>query len=307
MMKPMNQNRNYTKGLLVVEDEDLIRRSIARTLTMAGYDVLAVASAEEALVQLSRRRFDLCLVDIKLSQMNGLEFLERAQSLLEETGKVILTGYGSLEETIRALVVGVRDFVTKPISPEALLDTVHSVLTKQRLSNESHRRAAYEPLLGLARLVSRPNSPNGMLSRFLSEVMSVTGTNRGALFLVHQGQLNPYHSEGFLSPPKPPSLQSFKKLLDKGEMWLTNVGSALSWPVLEPLGTRPCCRVFMPMVARSEIRGLAILEHSNSVEVFSQSEIEFLLVASALVASSLEGVDPGLTRSPQTKAVSLRE
>ena len=200
MVKPMNRNRNYTKGLLLIEDEDLIRRSIARTLTMAGYDVLDVASAEEALVQLSRRRFDLCLVDIKLSQMNGLEFLERAQSLLEETGKVILTGYGSLEETIRALEAGVRDFVTKPISPEALLNTVHSVLTKQRLSNESHRRAAYEPLLGLARLVSRPNSPNGILRRFLSEVMSVTGTNRGALFLFHRGKLTLYHSEGFLSP-----------------------------------------------------------------------------------------------------------
>ena len=61
------------------------------------------------------------------------------------------------------------------------------------------------------------------------------------------------------------------------------------------------------MVARGEIRGLAILEHSNSVNVFSQSEIEFLLVASALVASSLEGLDPEPTRSLQAKAASLRE
>ncbi len=101
---------NVRKRLLIVFNDEQLLRSITRALTQEGYDVLGVASAEEALRQVKRWRFDLWLVDLKLRQMDGLQFLEKSQPLLGKAGVVVLTGYGTLDEAIRAMELGARVF-----------------------------------------------------------------------------------------------------------------------------------------------------------------------------------------------------
>ena len=283
------------KRLLLIEDDDLVRRSISRTLVQAGFDVLEVASSEEALRQVERWRFDLCLVDIKLPHMDGLQFLERTQHLLRGTGKVVLTGYGSLDEAIRSMEVGAHGFVIKPISPEALLTAVRSVLTQQKLCNESHRRGAYEPLLKmLTNMVSPQPDLFRALDRFLYEVMTLTHAVRGALFLVRQKQLKLHRSDGFLLPPEPPPPRLVQKVLDKGEVLLANGEGVLSWPTLESLGTGDTGSICIPLISCGKVHGLTLLERFKSSDVFSQSEIEFIRIASALVAPTLEGLSSGV-------------
>jgi len=256
-----------------------------------------VASAEEALKQIERWRFDLCLVDIKLPHMDGLQFLEKAQHLLKGTGIVVLTGYGSLDEAIRSMEVGTQGFVTKPISPQSLRNTVCSVLNKQKLYNESHRRSAYEPLLKLlAHVESRPWDPLQTLDYFLYEVMVFTHAVRGGLFLVQKKELILHRSDGFLTPPRLPHRRLVERVLDEGEVSLANGRGVLSWPTLEPVGNGAVGSVCIPLISGGKIRGLVLLERHKPSEAFSQSEIEFTQIAAALAAPALEALDSGAAK-----------
>ena len=247
---------------------------------------------------MERRRFDLCLVDIKLPHIDGLDFIEAAQPLLKETGVVVFTGYGSLEETVRALELGVRGFVTKPIPPERLLQAVQVALARQELTTETYRRSAFKTLLKLSELASKEESPGGILDAFLTGVMAYTGATRGALFLSLKSGMYLARSEGFPQPLDPPSAPKLWKALAKREVLPLAEEGYLSWPTLEPRSDEDPTALCIPLRVKGKVYGLVLLEHTHSGEVFSCSDVQFIWIASTLAASALEGLGEDLADYP---------
>jgi two-component system, NtrC family, nitrogen regulation response regulator NtrX len=126
------------ESILVVDDEAGVRSSLAGILGDEGYVVEAVDSGEACLATLeSGRRYDLLLLDVWLPKMDGLETLSRVRALDPELPVVVISGHGSIESAVKAVRLGARDFVEKPLSLEKTLLVVKNALRQQRLEVEN--------------------------------------------------------------------------------------------------------------------------------------------------------------------------
>lgn len=130
------------KCILVVEDEDKLRRVMELQLLSAGFDVAQAASVEQALPLLDRA--DLVLTDMKLPGMSGRDLLDRAQSQNPNLPVILITAFGSVESAVEAMKAGAYDFIPKPFSLDHLMKVVEKALEVRALRDEN--RALREEL-----------------------------------------------------------------------------------------------------------------------------------------------------------------
>src|SRR6202142_2395527 len=129
-------------SMLIVDDESGIRESLGALLRDEGYQTECVASGEECLDQLTKRSFDLILLDVWLKKMDGLETLERMQERDGAPMVVMISGHGSIETAVRATKLGAFDFIEKPLSLEKVVLVVRNALENLRLEEENRRLRA---------------------------------------------------------------------------------------------------------------------------------------------------------------------
>ncbi len=103
-----------TPSILVVDDEKQIHSSL-RLRFGGDYLLACFFSPREALTQIGRQAFDLCIVDIRMPEMDGLEFIEEARAMDPALGYVVLSGFDSEENLRRAIPLQVLDFIPKPL------------------------------------------------------------------------------------------------------------------------------------------------------------------------------------------------
>src|SRR4051795_876813 len=102
--------------VLVIDDERTLRESCASVLQMDGYNVTLIGRGEEALETVRRRKFDIILVDLYMSQVSGLEILQATLEAYKDTIVVVMTGNPSVTSSIEALRAGAWDYLPKPFS-----------------------------------------------------------------------------------------------------------------------------------------------------------------------------------------------
>src|SRR5438132_2459891 len=146
--------------ILVVDDEHTLRESCAAVLRQDGYDVTVCGRGQEALDLLKRRGFDLVLVDLYMSQVDGLMLLRTALGTNRDTMVVVMTGNPSVESSVEALRQGAFDYLPKPFTATHLQiligRAVHALLVaresrEQRTElNRNHANSDKITLLGSA-------------------------------------------------------------------------------------------------------------------------------------------------------------
>ncbi len=138
-------------GILIVDDEPVLRKSLSRALRKAGYDVTVAASAEEGLRFVVEQRPDLVLLDLKFSGMDGMEALRRIRAFDPSILVVIITAYGSVETAVEAMKLGAVDFLCKPLDLRVVHMTVARALEDRRMRDQLHyyRRRDFEKIEGL--------------------------------------------------------------------------------------------------------------------------------------------------------------
>jgi two-component system nitrogen regulation response regulator NtrX len=124
------------ESILVVDDETGVRTSLAGILGDEAYEVEAVGSGEECLAAVAARRFDLVILDVWLPGADGLETLARLRETDPELPVVMISGHGTIETAVRAVRLGARDFVEKPLSLDKTLLVVRNALSQRRLEAE---------------------------------------------------------------------------------------------------------------------------------------------------------------------------
>jgi two-component system nitrogen regulation response regulator NtrX len=125
--------------LIIVDDEEGIRRSLSAVLAEEGYDVEAVASGEECLQRLADQPCDLVLLDVWLEGIDGIETLERIRQAGHAVMVVMISGHGNIETAVRATKLGAFDFIEKPLALEKISVVVKNALENLRLTNENRR------------------------------------------------------------------------------------------------------------------------------------------------------------------------
>lgn len=118
-----------SKHILVVDDDELLRRSLAYNLEQAGYSVLTAASAEDALALAQYHPIDLVLLDIGLPGMDGLQALKRFQTEFH-LPVIFLTARRRELDEIVGLELGAEDYITKPFNTDVLLAHIRAVLRR---------------------------------------------------------------------------------------------------------------------------------------------------------------------------------
>ena len=119
--------------ILVVEDEAPVRNSLKELVTRFGYTVRAVGSAEEADRWLGAERFDVCLLDIELPRMKGVEFLGWALKRDPEMAVIMLTGLDIPDIAIECIDQGARTYLVKPVEAEFLRLALRDALAMRAL------------------------------------------------------------------------------------------------------------------------------------------------------------------------------
>jgi two-component system response regulator AtoC len=129
---------NATKTrLLVVDDEQSIRRLCMTIGNTLGYACAEAESAEAALARLESDAPDLILTDLKLPTMSGVELLKQSKILLPHTEVAIMTGHGSIESAVDAMKLGAYDYIEKPFRVEQMRLLLQRMTEKVRLVNEN--------------------------------------------------------------------------------------------------------------------------------------------------------------------------
>jgi DNA-binding response OmpR family regulator len=118
----------HTKTILVVDDDKSILRTFTRILQKDGYDIDAAETGKEAIEKAEARHYDLALVDVRLPDMDGTDLLNKIKKQLQDTVKIMITGFPSLESGVRALDEGADAYLVKPVKPEELLMLIEEKL-----------------------------------------------------------------------------------------------------------------------------------------------------------------------------------
>jgi DNA-binding NtrC family response regulator len=122
--------------ILIVDDEEKIRRILGLMLRDQGHQVEEAGAGEEALAACGELHPDLVLLDLKLPGVDGLETLARVKESQPQASVIMMTAFGTINSAVEAMRRGAYDYVTKPFDNDALLLVVERALEMRRLSRE---------------------------------------------------------------------------------------------------------------------------------------------------------------------------
>jgi two-component system, NtrC family, response regulator AtoC len=136
--KPPLGKEDLRVRLLIVDDDQSIRKLCITVGEALGFICLEAESGESALVLLEEQPVHMVLSDMVMPHMSGLEFLEKVKKLLPRTEVALMTGHGSIETAVQAMKLGAYDYITKPFSPlEELRLFLRRMAEKVRLVEEN--------------------------------------------------------------------------------------------------------------------------------------------------------------------------
>jgi DNA-binding NtrC family response regulator len=133
----MARPRAGETSVLVVDDEPLIRETLAEFLGQEGMQVTACASGEEALARAGEQRFDIVLCDVHLPGLDGLELLDRLRRISPETFVLLITAYATVENAVEAFQRGAHDYLMKPILHDEVLAKIRRLQAHRELYQEN--------------------------------------------------------------------------------------------------------------------------------------------------------------------------
>ena len=128
--------------ILLVDDDDNLRRVVEYQLSQAGYGVTSVGSGAEALSALKDRSFHMMITDVLMPGMDGLQLLQRVHITQPDLGVIVITAHGEISRAVQAMQLGALDFLEKPFSRERILMALEKGLQFVGLRDENRRLRA---------------------------------------------------------------------------------------------------------------------------------------------------------------------
>ncbi|MET3113147.1 two-component system response regulator HydG [Pedobacter sp. CG_S7] len=132
------------KNILIVDDELNIGLLLSKFLTKNGYKVKTVTTGVKAIDCLSKEFFDLVLCDYRLEDTDGKEILIKIRENYPKTGVIIITGYSDIKLAVELIKLGAHDYITKPLYPDEILNTINKAIEIQNVLNDNHTSVVHQ-------------------------------------------------------------------------------------------------------------------------------------------------------------------
>src|SRR4051812_9421343 len=140
--------------ILIVDDQDMMRDSLAATLAREGHEIIAATDGPMAVTRLTQGRVDLLISDLKMPKMTGIELLQEAKKLRPEMPVVLMTAFATIQTAVEAMKLGAYDYIQKPFDGEEIKHLVERTLEHSRLKLEN---------LALRSMASELNAPRPLV------------------------------------------------------------------------------------------------------------------------------------------------
>lgn len=128
---------NRKPRILVVDDEEIVRKNLSHTLTKENYVVVTAPDGVDAVKKIESSDFDVIFTDLKMEQIDGIEILKRTKARRPETEVVMITGYASVDSAVESMKQGAFHYIAKPFSLDDVKATVKQILDKKSFKKET--------------------------------------------------------------------------------------------------------------------------------------------------------------------------
>src|SRR3990172_1123997 len=135
--KEIKRKNMSGETILIVDDEESVRKSLADVMRDEGYEVVSAASGREGLDLLHEAQPSLALLDIAMPEMDGIETLRRIREIRPDMPVVMVTGHGTIETAVKTTKMGAYDFIVKPPELQHLMLVVKHGIEESRLREEN--------------------------------------------------------------------------------------------------------------------------------------------------------------------------
>ena len=178
--------------ILIVDDEADVLDLCRRILEVKGYEVKTAHNGHEAIALAQQESFDLLLTDIKMPGITGLEIAQALKKSDPDVICVTMTGYSTMDMVLKALKLGIDEFVLKPFTPDELSTAVAKTLEKEQLRKENFRLRSLIPLFELNKTLMGTVEVEKVLQRLLEISRKETKADLAVLYIYENNTLTPY-------------------------------------------------------------------------------------------------------------------
>jgi len=284
------------ESILIVDDEEHIRRLCSEILKRKSYQTVAVASAKAALEMIRSQHFDLLLTDISMPGMDGLELLRTVKESQKEIAAVIMTGYGTVDNAVQSLRLGVQGFVIKPFSQQELIKSIEDALEKHRLLHENMRLKLLVPLFEVGKTLLSDLHLTSLLETFALVVLKETRSDAAAVMLMDD-RANGFKSETFVVPPEVFPAETILRIREVVGPWALENRIPLILVdqdslTIEMRSLLNRCGlsslVAMPFLSKDRVIGLLVLCKKIGHASYNQSDLELTSILSGQATIAIE-------------------
>jgi len=274
---------------LITDDEPYVL-DVCRRILQDDYQVKIVNSGLEAIQVAQHERFDVLLTDIKMPGIDGLETAQEVKKIQPDVVCITMTAFSTMEMAIRALRLGVDEFVIKPFSPEELTLAIERALEKERLRKENIRLKSLMPLFEFNKSLMSAVDTHLRLQQVLDLAVAETNSNGAALYMSNeegrlvclaQKNIEPEYLE--IIEANSEALMDHVKAIS-GQLILGEGTPTEYDSLLQLLGAKSL--VITPLLGKEKLLGSLLLLKEN--QYFTQSERNFLTVMAGEEAAAYE-------------------
>ncbi|MEO6915094.1 MAG: sigma-54 dependent transcriptional regulator [Chitinophagaceae bacterium] len=169
--------------ILIVDDEEQLRKLLNRVIALEGYDVIEAANIKAAKSILSTRQPELVLCDVKLPDGNGVDFVKFIRYAYPQCEVILITAYGNISDGVRAIKNGAFDYIVKGDDNDRIIPLLAQALQKQQAGVQNAVRVNQQPLRSFTDLAGKSDA----FKKVLSLAQKIAGTDTTVLLLGETG------------------------------------------------------------------------------------------------------------------------